>query len=139
MKIQIDGLDHMEKQFDKLSKSVRGEIAQEALEEAGEYFRQDAYNKCAVKGGMSADGFYFSEWDPTGRSGAVRESIKWKLMNIAEVIIFTNHMIAPDLEFGTSREQAKPFMGRAAQDKQTQKGIADIFARVLKKGIEKVI
>ncbi len=140
--IKLEGIEGLERKLKSLTNATRGEIVNQALEEAGEYFRQDAHDKCPVKGGVSADGFYISTSIPKdpARVGAVRKSIKWMLSKFeTSVLIYTNHPIASPLEYGTSREEAKPFMRRAAGDKSTRAGVAGIFKRIFAKAIEKVV
>jgi len=140
MIVKLHGAEDLERALKRVTDAVKYQALDKTLEAAGEYVRQDAHDKCAVKGGVSADGFYRSESEPSGRPGAVRESIKYRLSQFKpEVYVLTNHIIAPDLEFGTSREQAKPFMRRSADDPQTQLGVVEIFNRVMRQEIEGAI
>ena len=139
MRVDIKGVEELERKLKSLSQKASGQLTNSALEESGEYLRQDAHDKCPVKGGTSADGFYVStsKEPETGRAGAVRRSIKWRVSQFdSSALVMTSHPIARDLEFGTSREQAKPFMRRAADDKQTQSGVADTFMRVIGGGLK---
>lgn len=135
---KIEGMKELERKFKKLSDNVGGPIRDEALVQAGEYFRQDAHDKCPAKGLGSIDGHYPAIGDPTPQSGAVRKSIKAGAPQGGEVRVGTNHMLGPDLEFGTSRESPHPFMRRAADDPGTRRGLADIYRDVISKLIEGV-
>jgi hypothetical protein len=102
------------------------QVSQEALEDVGEFVRQWAYNRCAVKGGTSGDGYYVSQWEPKnpGRAGEVRESIR-KVSQPGLVKIGSNHMIAFNLEFGTATGPptsvtAKPFMRPAVDENREE-------------------
>ncbi len=135
-KIKVEGLAEATAAFDRLKRDVQEVVTGAAVERAGEYVRQDAHDKCPVKGGRSADGYYTSSAEPTPRSGAVRKSIKYE--NKGDfAIVGTNHMIAPQLEFGTSREAPHPFLGRSAADKNTQKAIADIYSKEVARAVKK--
>jgi len=133
--MKIEGAKELDRKLKRLDKSMAGEIRKEALDAVGEFVRQDAYNKCPVKGGTSADGHYRSEGTPGPRSGAVRESIKYEVKR-DHVVVGTNHIIAPDLEFGSSRESPHPFMRRSIDDPATKKGAGDKYAEIAKRGIE---
>ena len=92
-----------------------------ALEAMGQFVNQKAHDRCPVKGGTSADGVYVSDSQPTKNSGAVRRTIKHSIdRQNKRVVVGTNHMLAPGLEKGTSREQAHPFLTPAAEENITQ-------------------
>ncbi len=125
-KVKVEGLEEATKAFDRLQKEVQEAVKGAAVERAGEYVRQDAHDKCPVKGGRSADGFYSSDGEMTARSGAVRKSIKYE--NKGDfAVVGTNHIIAPDVEFGTSREKPHPFLRRSVEDGSTRTAIAEIY------------
>ena len=107
------------------------QVTEEALRAVGEFVKQKAHDRCAVKGGTSADGVYVSDHDPKdpSRAGEVRESIQME-SRPSETIIYSNHLIAKMLEFGQGlghpeSVSAKPFM-RPAVDENRQE-IASIF------------
>lgn len=136
MDFKIEGMDELLNNIKKLDKEMDKQI-NKALENVGEFVRQDAFNKTPVKGGISADGRYVSESetaDPS-RAGAVRKSLKYMVSKYnSEVFVYTNNIIAKPLELGTSREQAKPFL-RPAIDENHEK-IKQIFAETLKEALK---
>ena len=136
MSVTVTGLKEAQRKFDKLSDEMRGKITEAALTKSAEVLRQDMYNKCPVKGGSSADGFYKSYSKASGRSGAVRESLKAGSVQGVLVRVGTNNPIAPQLEYGTSRESARPFARRAADDSQTRNNIKKTFAEEVSKGVK---
>lgn len=102
------------------------QVSQEALESVGDFIRDWAYNRCAVKGGTSGDGYYVSKWEPKdpGRAGEVRESIKM-VSQPGLVKIGSNHLIAAQLEFGRATlpptsVTAKPFMRPAIDENRDE-------------------
>ena len=128
---RVEGLDQALRAVEKLNKDVRDAVRSKALERAGEHVRQDAHDKCPAKGLGSVDGFYPAIGEPTARSGAVRESIKYQL-KADHALVGTNHMLGPDLEFGTSREKPHPFLRRSADDPDTQRAVKDIIEQEVK-------
>ena len=107
------------------------QVTEEALRAVGEFVKQKAHDRCAVKGGTSADGYYSSPWEPKdpSRAGEVRESIQMEARP-SEAIVYSNHMISRLLEFGQglgppTSVSAKPFM-RPAVDENRQE-IVNIF------------
>ncbi len=134
--VQIKGMKGLERKLNKLSNDVSGPIRDQALEEAGEYFRQDAHDKCPAKGLGSIDGHYPAIGEPSSQSGAVRRSIKTGTPQGGEIAVETNHMLAQDLELGTSREAPHPFMRRAADDPDTRRGVSNKFRNVISKLVE---
>jgi HK97 gp10 family phage protein len=136
--IKVEGLEQAVSKLNRLNSSLRNEAMREGLQDASDYVRKDAHDKCPVKGGASADGYYKSESEPSSQSGAVRRSIK-NTVHQSHAEIFTNHIIAKDLEYGTSRETAHPFMRRSADDSQTRKAVGDKFMAAVNKAIAKVV
>ncbi len=108
-----------------------------ALNEIGDFVLEKAQGRASVKGEGSADGYYSSPWavrDPS-RVGAVRKSIQ-KTMQPNKVVIGSNHMIAPKLEHGSSRETPKPFMRPSIDENRNE--IVAMFTEKLVDSIKAV-
>lgn len=114
-------------------------ISDETLNDVGEFVRQKAHDRCSVKGSTSADGYYTSPYPPRdpGRAGEVRRSIKKTAPSNNQIKIGSNHMIAPMLEQGSSRETPKPFMRPAIDENQNH--IVGMISEALEKSIRGVL
>lgn len=145
MNVKLEGMEHLIKNLQKLKPQIQIKAVETALKASGEVVRQDAYNKAPIKGGTSADGFYVSgsKLAEGGRQGAVRESIKVGDPKIydknSQIRVGTNHMIAPDLERGTSREAAKPFMRRSADDPLTKEAVIREFKLAIENTVREAV
>lgn len=135
--IRIEGMEEATRKLKQLEDSLAREAVQKGLEGGASYVRQDAHDKCSVKGGTSVDGFYTSDAEPTPQSGAVRRSIKYEVKT-GHAEVFTNHPIAKDLEFGTSRESPHPFMRRSADDGETRRTVGDRFKSAILDAVKRV-
>ena len=137
-RIRLVGAEQVLANFQRIDNRIKRQTIGDALSESGEYVRKDVHDKTPVKGGSSADGFYVSKaWshDPS-KAGAVRKSVKWALSTLGNaVVIYTKHIIAPKLEYGTSRESPHPFFRRSYDDKDTRNGIKDIFTKHIRGAI----
>lgn len=120
---KIEGMRELEAKFKKLDAGIKGRIGSSAVDKGAEFIQEKAHDRCAVKGEPSADGFWPATdvWyvDPT-RAGAVRRSIK-RITDGLTAAIGTNHMLAPQLEFGgTKGESARPFMRSALDENKNE-------------------
>jgi len=136
--IRIEGMEQALSNLRRIDNTMRTRTVREALSESGEYVRKDVHDKCPVKGGTSADGHYRSTSKPAtpGKAGAVRRSVKWMLSQFQNAaIVYSNHIIAVDLEKGTSRESPHPFFRRSLDDTNTRGKVRDIFIEKIKGAI----
>ena len=122
--IRIEGLDDLEKQFDRLIDTSKRKVMQKALN-AGV-----APIKKQIKANIPV------------RSGVLKKAVRSKLMKHTEkpsVGIFINMKAYYwyFLEYGTSKMSAQPFM-RAAVDAKYEEGV-DKFKVKMKTEIDKVM
>lgn len=136
MQVRIHGMEQSIAALRRIDHRVRTQSVRDGLSESGEYIRQDVHDKCAVKGGVSADGHYVSKSKPGKNAGAVRRSVKWMLSQFQlAAIVYSNHPIAVDLEKGTSRESPRPFFRRSYDDPKTGDKVKSIFVDKIRRAI----
>ena len=138
VRIRVQGMEQAMAELRRIDDKVRVQTMRDGLSESGEYVRQDVHDKCPVKGGTSADGHYVSNaWtaDPK-KAGAVRKSVKSMVSTFGnKAIVYSNHIIAPQLEKGTSRESPHPFFRRSLDDHTTTGKVKDIFIDKVREAI----
>ena len=124
MAVRIEGLDELEKQFDRLIDTSKKKVMQKALNAAAAPIKKEAKAKAPIK------------------TGLLKKSIRSKQMKHTEkpsVGIFINMKAYYwyFLEYGTSKMSAQPFM-RAAVDAKYEEGV-NKFKVKMKEEIDKVM